>query len=203
MAMYISIKTNVKKAQAMVEMAVLVPLVIMAIGTVVLYLCQLNGDQYQLMQAFRKALKKSHDENKAVSYGSFDDRRQADVNNPIIGQKINNSGSGAVMWAIPSVADADANKGEVKNKTYVAINSVGGRFGPVIEYDLGEDASGGVEAKYVTTTYENLNVATENGETSSTRSSGSAEVMIYKVGDKHNFTQGRVYGEARSISGGD
>ncbi|MDD4294775.1 MAG: hypothetical protein PHP69_04620 [Candidatus Omnitrophica bacterium] len=193
----------IKKTQAMVEMAILVPLVIAAIGTVILYLCQLNGDQYQIMQAFRKALKKSHDENKAVSYGTWDDRRQADVNNPIVGQKVINSGSGAVMWAIPSVEDGDTEQGNVKEKTYIAINSAGGRFGPVIEYDLGEKASGGVETRYVTTTYENLDVKTEDGQTSSTRSAGSAEVMMYKVGDKHNFTQGRVYGEARSISGGE
>lgn len=194
---------NKRNSQAMVEMAVLVPLVIMAIGTVVLYLCQLNGDQYQLMQAFRKALKKSHDENKAIAYGSWDDRRQADVNNPIIGQKVTNSGSGAVMWAIPSVEDSSAEQGKVKEKTYVAINSVAGRFGPVIEYDLGEKASGGIEPRYVTTTYENLNVSTEDGETTSTRAAGSAEVMIYKIGDKQTVTQGRVYGEARSISGGE
>ena len=98
----------------------MVPLLVLAVGIAVTYIAKLNGDQYQLMQAFRRALKKSHDDNKAVAYGTWDDRRQVDASNPIIGQKISSSGSGAVMWAIPSVED----QGESPKKTlWMGINS--------------------------------------------------------------------------------
>jgi len=189
-----------KAAQAMMEMAVLAPLLVMAVGIVVTYIAKLNGDQYQLMQAFRRALKKSHDDNKAVAYGTWDDRRQADASNPIIGQKIASSGSGAVMWAIPSVED----QGENPKKTlWMGINSAGGRFGPPIEYDLGEEASSGaITPMYVTVTSEGVNINRSDGKISSTRSGGVAEVMTYKI-DKTRYPQARASGASRSMSGGD
>lgn len=189
-----------KLAQAMMEMAVLAPLVLIAVGIVVTYAAKMNGDQYQLMQAFRRALKKSHDDNKAVAYGTWDDRRQADASNPIIGQKITSSGSGAVMWAIPSVE----NQGEDPEKTlWMGVNSAGGKFGMPIEYDLGENASsGGITPMYITTSSVNLSINRSDGSVSSTRSGGVAEVMTYKMDDTR-YPQARGSGASRSLSGGN
>lgn len=182
------------------EMAVLAPLLVLAVGIAVTYIAKLNGDQYQLMQSFRRALMKSHNDNKAVAYGTWDDRRQADTSNPIIGQKIASSGSGAVMWAIPSVED----QGKDPKKTlWMGINSAGGRFGPPIEYDLGEQASSGaITPMYVTVTTQSLNINRADGQTTSTRSAGTAEVMTYKI-DKTRYPQARASGASRSLSGGD
>ncbi|MCK9614622.1 MAG: hypothetical protein M0R48_03855 [Candidatus Omnitrophica bacterium] len=183
-----------RKAQAMMEMAILAPIVVMAVGIVVTYAAKLNGDQYQLMQAFRRALMKSHNDNKAVAYGTWDDRRQADASNPIVGHKVTSSGSGAVMWAIPSVED----KGEDPEKTlWMGINSTGGRFGQPIEYDLGEEASSGaITPMYVTTTTVNVSVNRNDGQVSSNRSAGVAEFMTYKI-DKTRYPQGRASGASR------
>lgn len=187
-----------KLAQAMVEMAILGPIMLMALGVVVTYIAKLNGDQYQLMQAFRSALSKSHNDNKAVAYGTWDDRRQADASNPIVGQKITSSGAGYVLWAIPSVE----NQGEdPEKKMYMAVNSFGGRFGMPIEYDLGEEASsGGITPMYLTTTTDSLTVNNNNGKTSSTRSAIVGEVMTYKIGERR-YLQGRPSGGTRSLSG--
>lgn len=189
-----------KRAQAMMEMAILAPMLLVAFGILVTYIVKLNGDQYQLMQSFRKALKKSHDENKAVAYGTWDDRRQASVGQPIVGQKNASSGAGYVMWAVPSVEG----QGEDPKKTlWVGVNSIGGRFGMPIEYDLGENASsGGIAPMYITAISESLDVQDDSGKVSSTRTAGSAEVMTYKIGGKR-YPQARVHGRSRSLSGSD
>ncbi|MFA7677322.1 MAG: hypothetical protein WCY34_04045, partial [Candidatus Omnitrophota bacterium] len=71
------------------------------------------------------------------------------------------------------------------------------------EYDLGEEASsGGITPMYLTTTTDNLTVNNNNGKTSSTRSAIVAEVMTYKIGERR-YPQGRVSGDARSLSGSD
>ena len=186
-----------KKTQAMMEMAILGPVLLIALGILVTYIVKLNGDQYQLMQAFRKALKKAHDENKAVSYGTWDDRRQADVLSRT-GKRITSSGSGSVLWAIPSVEGS----GESPDKTiWMGVNSAGGRFGIPIEYDLGQSASsGGITPTYITVTSESLTVDTQAGRTSSTSAAGAAEVMTYKIGDKR-YPQARAYGVTRSLTG--
>lgn len=181
-----------KRTQAMVEMAILGTVVLMAFGALVTYIAKLNGDQYQLMQAFRRALKKSHDDNKIVAYGTWDDRRQADVSRPIVGKKTTSSGAGYVMWAIPSVED----QGEDPEKTlWMGINALGGRFGPVIEYDLGEQqSSGGIAPSYLTVTGEVVRVQAKGGRASTSRSAGVGEVMIYEIGEQTTRVQARGHG---------
>jgi hypothetical protein len=185
------IKLLKKKTQAMLEMAALGPVVLVSVGIVVTYVAKLNGDQYQLMQSFRKALKHSHDENKAVAYGTWDDRRQADASNPIVGHKVTSSGAGYVMWAIPSVEDPGK---DPKKTMWMGINAAGGRFGPVIEYDLGEQASSGaITPMYNTITGENVSAHNVNGNVGSSRSAGVAEVMTYKI-ENRRYGQGRGHG---------
>lgn len=181
-----------KRAQAMMEMAILGTVVLMAFGALVTYIAKLNGDQYQLMQAFRKALKHSHDDNKIVAYGTWDDRRQADVSRPIVGKKTTSSGAGYVMWAIPSVED----QGEDPEKTlYMGINALGGRFGMPIEYDLGEQQpSGGIAPSYVTIIGEGVSVQANGGRASTSRHAGVGEVMIYEIGEQTTRVQARGHG---------
>ncbi len=183
-----------KKAQALMEMAILAPIVVVAVGIVATYAAKLNGDQYQLMQAFREGLAKSNSENKAISYGTWDDRRQVDASNPIIGQKTPSSGAGSVMWAIPSVE----NQGQNPEKTmWVGVNSMGGRFGMPIEYDLGSEASsGGIMPMYLTTTTVSLNINRNNNQVSSNRSGAVAEVMTYKINNSY-YVQARASGASR------
>lgn len=179
------LNTIKKKCQSMVEMAVLGPLMLVALGIAVTYIAKLNGDQYQLMEAFRYALQESHNRNKAVAYGTWDDRRQADASNPIIGQKVTSSGSAAVMWAIPSV---EGQGEDPEGQLIVRINQ--------IPYDI-QGSSGGIKPMYATITNENVNVNTNDGNINTSRTASVAEAMIYEVGDKQQIPQARGKARAR------
>ncbi|MCF7907286.1 MAG: hypothetical protein K9L86_00195 [Candidatus Omnitrophica bacterium] len=166
-----------KKAQAMVEMAILGPIVLVAVGMLVTYIAKVNNDQYALMAAFRYALAKSHAENKAVAYGTWDDRRMADATSPILGKKTTSSGAGYVLWAIPKVTGQGE---DPKKGMWMDVN----RFP---EYDLGEQASSGsVEPRYFTTTVSTVTASSTSGG----RHAGVVEAMIYKIDNKY-------YGQAR------
>jgi len=203
-----------KKAQAMIEMAILGPLLLVALGIVATYVAKLNNDHWVLMQAFRNALAKAHDTNEIVSYGTWDDRRMVSVTNPIIGEKTTSSGSACVHWSIPSVANEGsdgsacvhwsipsvANEGsDSTDRTYVKIN--GGWIPFLKEYDLGSGQGGGIEAMYITTRGSKVEINTQNNYTTSRRSAGVGEFMLYKVGKKR-FIQGRGHGASRSFSAG-
>lgn len=179
-----------KKAQAMVELAVLGPLLLMAVGFVVTYVCKLNNDQFELMEAFRHGLQKAHDTNKITSYGTWDDRRMANVSEPIIGQKTTSSGSACVNWVIEDVT------GEGKDPQTTTVVKVN-----MPEYDLGEGASGGIEPLYITTKGSSVVINSTNRRTSSTHSARTGEFMLYKINNR-NYPQGRGSGDSRSYSGG-
>jgi len=185
-----------KKAQAMIEMAILGPLLLVALGIVATYVAKLNNDHWVLMQAFRNALAKAHDTNEIVSYGTWDDRRMVSVTNPIIGEKTTSSGSACVHWSIPSVANEGSDS---TDRTYVKIN--GGWIPFLKEYDLGSGQGGGIEAMYITTRGSKVEINTQNNYTTSRRSAGVGEFMLYKVGKKR-FIQGRGHGASRSFSAG-
>ena len=174
-----------RKAQAMVEMAVLGPLLIAALASLVTYVCKTNNDQYALQQAFRYALAKSHTDNKIVGYGTWDDRRMADATNPILGKKTTSSGAAQIHWAIPSVEENDQGEGgaDPEAALYIDIN----RFP---EYDITQIGSGSVAPRYITVTDAKVSAGTGGGW----RHGGSGEVMIYKIGDKMYVVQGRAHG---------
>ncbi len=178
-----------KKAQAMVELAILGPILLMALGIIATYVAKLNSDQWMLMSAFRNALVKAHDNNQIASYGTYDDRRMVSAVEPIIGQKIGSSGAGYVHWSINDVTEGgDPNP---DSQTYVKINA--------IEYPV--QGGGGVEPTYFTYKGSKVDIKTEGERVTSTRSGGVGEVMIYKVGEQY-FFQGRGHGASRTFSGG-
>jgi len=175
----------------MIELAILGPLLLMAVGFVVTYVCKLNNDQFELMEAFRNGLKQAHDTNKITSYGTWDDRRMASVSEPIIGVKTTSSGSACVNWAIEDVTGEGK---DPKGTTFVKVN--------MPEYDLGEGASGGIEPLYVTTKGSSVIINSSNNQTSSTHSGFTGEVMLYKINNQE-YPQGRGSGDSRSYSGGN
>ncbi|UCC95655.1 MAG: hypothetical protein JSW40_02620 [Candidatus Omnitrophota bacterium] len=183
-----------RRAQSMVEMAILGPLLLVAMGIVVTYVAKLNSDQWSLMQAFRNALAKAHSTNKIVSYGTWDDRRQASVTEPIIGSRVTSSGSACVHWSIPSVKGSGQ---DPQGETYVKIN--GGIIPFLYEYKVKGD--GGIEPRYFTFKNSKLTINTQKDYTRSSRSGGTGEVMIYKVGKSNIFVQGRYSGASRRLSG--
>jgi len=176
-------------AQAMVELAILGPLLLMAAGFVVTYVCKLNNDQFELMEAFRNGLQEAHDTNKITSYGTWDDRRMASISEPIIGQKTTSSGAACVNW---SIEDVTGEGNDPETTTFVKVNTQ--------EYDLGEGSSGGIEPMYITTKGSSVVINSSNNRTSSTHSGGTGEFMLYKI-DKKNYPQGRGSGDSRSYSG--
>lgn len=184
------LKRKKSKAQAMVELAILGPLLLMAVGFVVTYVAKMNNDQFELMEAFRKALSKAHDTNKVTSYGTWDDRRMASVSEPIIGQKTTSSGSAVVHWAIEGVTGEQDDKTE--STTIVRVN--------LPEYDLGEGGAGSVEPLYITGKASSVTINSTNNVTASTHSGGVGEFMLYKINNK-NYPQGRGSGSSRSYSG--
>jgi|GEM_PF-1364634 hypothetical protein len=182
-------KIKKSRAQAMVELAILGPLLLMSVGFIVTYVCKLNNDQFELMEAFRHGLQKAHDTNKITSYGTWDDRRMANVSEPIIGQKTTSSGSACVNWAIEDVTGEGK---DPESTTVVKVNTP--------EYDLGEGASGGIEPLYITTKGSSVVINSDSNRTSSTHTAGTGEFMLYKINNS-NYPQGRGSGDSRSYSG--
>jgi len=186
-----------RKAQAIVELGVMASLMLLAIGTMCIFIAKLNSDQYIQMESFRRALKKSHDENKQIGYGMWDDRRMVDVNMPIIGSKNAHSGAGFVMWCVNSVV-ANGDTGEdPEGELYVAINSPPAMMN-FNEYKV-EGGSGGIVPEYLTFTAENVSASTSGHSTSSSRSAGVGEFMKYEIGQSMTVYQGRGYGGGRGL----
>lgn len=182
-----------KRGQAMVELAILGPLLLAAFGIVVTYVAKLNNDQWILMSAFRNALQKAHDTNKVISYGTWDDRRMASVTQPILGDKITSSGAGTVHWAIKDVTEGGGADNTAQSESYLKIN--GGAIPMLYEYQL--KGKSGVEPTYFTWKNSKVTVNTQNTQTTTGRTAGVGELMIYKVGNQI-FVQGRGHGASRS-----
>jgi uncharacterized protein (UPF0333 family) len=187
-------KSN-KRAQAMIELAILGPIVLVTFGIVVTYVAKLNNDQWILMSAFRNALAKAHDTNKITSYGTWDDRRMASVTQPILGDKVTSSGAGTVNWAIPSVEDSGQ---DPQSASYLKIN--GGALPMLYEYEI--KGKSGVEPTYFTWKNSKVTVNTQNAHTTTNRAAGVGEMMLYKVGNQV-FIQGRGHGASRTNSVSD
>ncbi|MBN3040557.1 MAG: hypothetical protein JW867_05475 [Candidatus Omnitrophica bacterium] len=183
-----------RKAQALVEIGILGTVVLLTLGAMCLFIARMNVDQYILMESFRRALKKSHDENKCIGYGMWDDRRMVDIQQPIIGNKNTHSGAGFAMWAIGDVTGSGESP---EDALYVAINSPPAAMF-FNEYQV-QGGSGGIKTDYLTFTLETLEVSTSGHATSSVRASGVGETMHYEIGDSNHVYQGRGYGGARAL----
>lgn len=191
------LKSISKKSQAMVELAVLGALFLMGVSFVVTYVAKLNNDQWTLMEAFRRGLAKAHDTNQIVSYGTWDDRRMASVQEPITGQKTPSSGSSCISWSIPSVQGSGQ---DPQGSTYVKVNGGIWAIPGLNEYNLGPGAGGGIEPLYVTVKGSQVTINSDTGSTTSTHSAGTGEFMLYKINGK-NYPQARASGAARTYSG--
>lgn len=99
-----------RKAQAVLEIGLLGSLILIVFSLLIGYIQRLNDKQYVLMNNFRQALKKAHDENAIVSYTTFEDRRHVDTNTPLMGKRANLSASNYVHWAVPYVGE-EPNRG--------------------------------------------------------------------------------------------
>ncbi len=170
-------------------MAILGPVLLAALGILVTYIVKLNEDQYMEMEAFRYALKQAHDHNKVVGYGTWVDINRADVGNPIIGSRVMSSGSGHVHWAITNVTGCGQ---DPLGKLFVKIN--------LMEYDMLGAQSGAIKPTYFTSTFEKVTVNKADNATSSNRSSGYAEGMLYQVEGRY-IPQAWGHGRSRGLSG--
>jgi len=99
-----------KKAQAVLEIGLLGSLILIVFSLLIGYIQRLNDDQYVLMNNFRSALKKAHDDNSVVSYTTLEDRRHIDTNSPLQGKRASLSSSNYIHWAVPATGD-EPNRG--------------------------------------------------------------------------------------------
>lgn len=190
------------KAQAMIELAILGPLVLVAAGILITYVAKVNNDQYYLMEAFRYGLKSSHDLNRPTGYGTYDDRPQVSINKPIIGEEMVSGGASYTMWAIPGVQD-DAQE-DPQSQVRVKANDWGDL--PLMfnrnEHDVTDDGSTALTPTVVSFESEGVKVINNNGKITSRRSGGAAGVNAYAVGDNHlpSIVFFRGHGAARAFS---
>lgn len=87
-----------KKAQAAVEMAIFGGVLLMVVGTLINYAETLTQQHHASMEAFRRALRRAHDDNGAVSYTLLKHKR-----NPTLGfnQRVSSAmqASASILWA--------------------------------------------------------------------------------------------------------
>jgi hypothetical protein len=190
------------KAQAMVELAILGPLVLIAAGILIIYTGKVNNDQYFLMEAFRYGLKKSHDMNKPTGYGSYDDRMQVSINRPIIGEELVSGGASYTMWAIPSVQDNGGKQEDSQSQVWAKLNDFGDIPGAPNANEVNATRAGStsVTPTVFIGTGEGISVTNNNGVVVSSRSGGAGGGMVYRVGKKVWAGFGRGHGAGRSFS---
>jgi uncharacterized protein (UPF0333 family) len=89
-----------RKAQAVLELAILGALVITAFSIVIGYSEKYNREQSYMQQTFRSALKKAQEVNNSASWATVDFRRMPNVTNPVeIGSLGVFSSSNNVLWS--------------------------------------------------------------------------------------------------------
>jgi hypothetical protein len=189
-----------RKAQAMVELAILGPLVLIAAGILITYTAKVNNDQYFLMEAFRYGLKKSHDLSKPTGYGTYDDRMQVSINRPILGEEMVSGGASYTMWAIPSVQDNGGKQEDPQSQVWAKLNDWGDVPGVPNQRDVTKAGSTSVTPTVAIGTGESINVTNNNGVVVSSRSGGAGGGMAYRVGKKVWVGFGRGHGAGRSYS---
>jgi type II secretory pathway pseudopilin PulG len=89
---------KLKKAQALTEMAIFGTLILLCLHYLFTYTQRMNEQQYVAQEAFRGALEKARSVDGSASYTVFSNRRGASINNPLVGDTIQVSGSGSVLW---------------------------------------------------------------------------------------------------------
>ncbi|MCF7875372.1 MAG: hypothetical protein K9L99_05885 [Candidatus Omnitrophica bacterium] len=89
---------RLQKAQALTEMAIFGTLILLCLHYLLSYIQRSNEQQYVAQEAFRGALEKARSVDGTAGYTVFSNRRGASINNPLIGDTIQVSGSAQVLW---------------------------------------------------------------------------------------------------------
>jgi len=110
----------------MVELSVFAALVLIAFTFLVVYMQKMNGEQYVLMEGFRRSLQMANDNNSVVSYSQIEDKTQTDIDEPLGRDGVMRSESSYVHWSVPDVEegtlvsetdiDTSADSGQVKKR---------------------------------------------------------------------------------------
>jgi len=154
-------KIRSSKAQAVLEIGLLGSLILIVFSLLIGYIQRLNDDQYVLMNNFRNALKKAHDENAIVSYTTIEDRRHIDTNNPLLGKRTNISASSYVHWSVPHTGNKPNRGFYYKfNEDEVALDEDDEVEDIVFEYDTttGREFNK-IEASDIISTIQDVDVA--------------------------------------------
>jgi len=114
-----------RRAQTVLEFGLFGAIILVVFGTIVAYTQRLNDRQYTLMENFRTALKKAHDENAAISYTTLEDRFNVNIHSPFEKSRSTPSASSQVYWAVPYAGESP------NSNTYYRVNDE--------EFTLGED----------------------------------------------------------------
>ena len=91
---------NLKKSQALVEMAIFGTLMLVVLGSLLSYLQKMNEQQYVTQEAFRRSLAKAYEVRSSANYTVMVSKRDASIGSPLVGDRSSYSGSGAVVWGI-------------------------------------------------------------------------------------------------------
>jgi hypothetical protein len=198
-----------KKSQALAEMGIFAALILCAFTFLIAILQRMDGDQYELMGNFRRNLKKSHDENKIVSYTTLNDEDGSDYSSPAK-DRILASASSHVHWAVPKQQNSietqqndvggmetwtDTDKeNDPERKYYALVTKPGGQSGAKNEHgpQYGEEEELNadndiqrVERRYTLTSQSSITRSESESTITFNRSGSSSDQRTYiLVGQK-------------------
>lgn len=110
-----------RKAQAVLELAILGSLIIMAFSILISYSEKYNREQSYMQQTFRAALKKAQEINNSASWTTTDFRRMPNVTNPMEIGTLQQFGSGnSVLWS----DGKKKGKEETEPEAYFELNRI-------------------------------------------------------------------------------
>jgi NACalpha-BTF3-like transcription factor len=89
---------KIQKAQALSEMALFGSIILLCFYYLLNYIQKMNEQQFVIQEAFRSALEKANTLDGSASYTVFSNRRGSSINNPLVGETIQASGSGSILW---------------------------------------------------------------------------------------------------------
>ncbi|MDP2928387.1 MAG: hypothetical protein Q8N80_06295 [Candidatus Omnitrophota bacterium] len=108
-----------RKAQAVLELAILGSLIIMAFSIVISYSERYNREQSYMQQTFRATLKRAKEINNSARWTTTDFRRMPNVTNPMEIGELQQFGSGnSVFWSDGKLTEAD------QPKAYFELNRI-------------------------------------------------------------------------------
>jgi hypothetical protein len=180
-----------RKAQAVLELAILGSLIIAAFAILISYSEKYNREQSYMQQTFRATLKKAKELNNSVSWAAMDLRRMPNVTSPMeIGQLQQFSSSSSILWTdgkkpatgesskaksyyqfnrgtpieTTSASDEAPQEGTTTSNSSSYVSSLDSRT----EYDKNESSSGSINTQKSLRAQDSISVAVSGGQTAST-----------------------------------